>query len=122
MKYRILIADDLRDNADSLALLLQAMGNEVAVAYGGAEAVRMVESFAPHLVFLDLGMPEVDGYEACRRIRAHAWGRDVVVIALTGWGEKNYRRRTNDAGFDHHIVKPLDAATLEGLLETLSRE
>ncbi len=122
VKYRILIADDLRDNADSLALLLQAMGNDVAVAYGGEEAVRMVESFAPDVVFLDLGMPDVDGYEACRRIRAHAWGRDVVVIALTGWGEKNYRRRTNEAGFDHHIVKPLDAATLEGLLETLARE
>ena len=122
VKYRILIADDLRDNADSLALLLQAMGNEVAVAYGGAEAVRVVESFAPDVVFLDLGMPEVDGYEACRRIRAHAWGRDVVIVALTGWGEKNYRRRTNEAGFDHHIVKPLDTNTLEGLLANLARE
>jgi signal transduction histidine kinase len=118
-KYRILIADDMRDNADSLALLLQAMGNEVAAVYGGEEALEKIETFAPDLVFLDLGMPEVDGYETCRRIRAQACGCNVVLVALTGWGEKNYRLRTNEAGFDHHFVKPLDTEKLERLFETL---
>ena len=120
LHHRILVVDDLRDNADSLALMLQAMGHNVAVAYGGEEAVHKVESFTPKLVFLDLGMPDVDGYEACRRIRAMSAGADVILVALTGWGEKNYRRRTDEAGFNHHIVKPLDMDTIEGLLESLS--
>ena len=119
--YRILVVDDMADNADSLALLLRAMGNEVGVAYGGEEALRAAEKFRPELAFVDLGMPEMDGYETCRRMRAARWGRDLVLVALTGWGEKNYRRRTTEAGFDHHIVKPLDTDTLESLLASIER-
>ncbi|HXC39760.1 MAG TPA: response regulator [Burkholderiales bacterium] len=114
--FRILVADDLRDSADSLGLLLKAMGNEVCIVYGGAQAVEAAGTFRPDLVFLDLGMPEVDGYEACRRIRSAPGGGRVVIIAQTGWGQEQDRRRTNEAGFDHHMVKPIDGQALEALL------
>ena len=121
-KYRIVVADDLRDSADSLQLLLQAMGHEVQVAYDGEQALGAVEAFAPDLAFIDLGMPNVNGYQACRRIREQPWGQRVVLIALTGWGEENDRRRTREAGFDHHVVKPLDPTTLEALIDTLEQQ
>ena len=118
---RILVVDDLRDGADSLALLLETMGHSVRVAYDGEEALTIGASFLPEVALLDLGMPEVNGYELCRRVRAAPWGRAMTLIAQTGWGQDEDRRRTRAAGFDHHIVKPIDLDVLNALLVRASR-
>ena len=111
-RWRILVADDLADSAESLALLLETMGHTVRVAYDGEEALAIGESFRPEVALLDLGMPRLNGYEACRRLRSLAWGRDTTLVAQTGWGQSEDRRRTQDAGFDHHVVKPVDVDRL----------
>ncbi|MEO8525069.1 MAG: PAS domain-containing protein [Caldimonas sp.] len=118
-RRRILIADDLRDSADSLALLLETMGHEVHVAYNGEEAFQAIEALRPEVALLDLGMPKMSGYDVCRRIRGLPWGRRVTLIAQSGWGQDEDRRRTRDAGFDHHIVKPIDTKALDALLRSL---
>jgi len=112
---RILIADDLPDAADSLALLLQAMGHAVDVAYDGEHALRRAEDLRPDVVLLDLGMPRLTGYEVCRRIRAAPWGAGTVLIAQSGWGQAQDRARTREAGFDHHVVKPVQVEALTPL-------
>ncbi len=114
--YRILIVDDNRDNAESLARLLQLMGYETAIAYDGVSAVDSAETFRPFAVLLDLGLPGLDGYEVARRIRAQSWGKDVTLVAATGWGSADDRRRSREAGFDHHMVKPVDLDELAKLL------
>jgi PAS domain S-box-containing protein len=113
---RILVADDNRDGADSLALVVEAFGCEVRTIYDGAGAVRETEAFRPHAVFLDLGMPGLDGLEAARRIRALPGGDRVLLIALTGWGQERDRVATRDAGFDAHVVKPADPLALRALI------
>jgi PAS domain S-box-containing protein len=115
-KRRVLVVDDLRDNADSLSLVLQAMGHEVQVAYDGEQALLAAEQFRPDVALVDLGMPNVDGYEVCRRIRARPWGHTVLLVAQTGWGQEFDRRRTAEAGFDHHLVKPVRWDVIESLL------
>lgn len=115
-KRRLLIVDDLRDSADTLATLLTMMGHEVHTAYDGEQAIAAAEQFRPDAVLLDIGMPKLNGYEACRRIRKQPWGRTMFLIAVTGWGQDDDRRRTAEAGFDHHMVKPLDPALLNRLL------
>lgn len=117
---RILVADDLRDSADTLALALEAMGHEVRVAYDGVEALRLGAGFLPHVALLDLGMPAVDGLETCRRIRAAPWGAAVVLIAQSGWGREADRVRTREAGFDHHLVKPIHPGALVPLLDAVA--
>jgi CheY-like chemotaxis protein len=97
---------------ESLTMLLELQGHEVATARDGLEAVDMAERFHPDLVLLDLGLPRLDGYGACRRIREQPWGRDPKVIALTGWGREGDRRRTEEAGFDDHLVKPVTPSVL----------
>lgn len=109
---RILVVDDNRDVLESLTMLLELQGHEVATARDGLEAVDMAERFHPDLVLLDLGLPRLDGYGACRRIREQPWGRDPKVIALTGWGREGDRRRTEEAGFDDHLVKPVAPSVL----------
>jgi PAS domain S-box-containing protein len=116
-KYRILIVDDTRDSADSLAMLLRTHEHEVHVAYGGEDAIVLAEKHRPNIVLLDLGMPLVDGYETCCRIRAQEWAGNVVIVAQTGWGQPEDRRRAQAAGFDHHMVKPLDFVELTKLLQ-----
>ncbi len=106
-RRRILVVDDSRDSADSLAMLLRLMGHETRVAYDGRAALEAAERWRPHVVLLDLGLPEVDGLEVCRRLRAAPWGRRVRVAALTGWGQEQDRRRSHEAGFDAHLVKPV---------------
>ncbi len=118
-RRRVLIADDLRDSADSLAMLLESMGHEVHVAYDGAEALQAIETLRPEVALLDLGMPKMSGYDVCRRIRAMPWGREPTLIAQSGWGQDEDRRRTHDAGFDHHLVKPIDPGPLDALLRSL---
>jgi CheY-like chemotaxis protein len=114
---RILIADDNRDGADSLALVLRAYGHEVVTAYDGARAVREVRTFRPDVVLLDLGMPFMNGFEAARQIRATPEGRSVVLVAVTGWGQQKDREQTRDAGFDAHLVKPVDTSDIQHLVQ-----
>ncbi|MFO0808523.1 MAG: PAS domain S-box protein, partial [Gemmataceae bacterium] len=106
-KYRLLVVDDLKDSADSLAMLLKMLGHEVHTAYDGEDAIIAAEKFHPEVVLLDIGMPKLDGHDACRRIRQEPWGKGMYVVALTGWGQEDDRRRTEDAGFNHHMVKPV---------------
>lgn len=113
---RILVVDDNRDGADSLALLLEGLGHDICTAYDGKEALDVAERFRPDVVLLDLGLPKLDGYETCRRLQAQPWGRTAIRIALTGWGQDDDRRRSREAGFHHHMVKPVDLATLVRLL------
>ncbi len=115
----VLVADDLPDAAESLAHLLMAMGHEVHVAFDGAQALVLAERHRPDVALLDLGMPVQDGYATCRRIRAQDWGHAMVLIAQTGWGQPQDRLRTRDAGFDHHLVKPISLAALTSLLALL---
>lgn len=113
---RILVVDDNEDGAQSLAMLLELRGNEVQTAYDGPQALEAVARFHPDVVLLDIGMPTLDGYETVRQLRARPDSRDALIIALTGWGQEEDRRRSREAGFDHHLVKPVDLGVLEGLL------
>lgn len=113
---RILIADDNRDVVESLALLLERMGHHLERVYDGLEAVELAERRRPDLALLDIGMPKLDGYEACRRIRGQPWDRGMLIIALTGWGQEDDRRRSQAAGFDRHLVKPVVPSNLLPLL------
>ena len=117
--FRILVVDDNRDAADTLCLLLELWGNETHAASDGAQALREVERLEPDVVLLDIGLPDISGLEVCRRIRAEPWGKHVTLFALTGWGQEEDRRRAKEAGFDQHIVKPVEPAALEQLLATL---
>ena len=118
-RYRLLIADDNRDGADSLAMLLQVLGHDVETAYAGDQAVDVAQQMRPDAVLLDIGMPRLNGYEACRLIRSEPWGREMVLIAVTGWGQEEDRRRTREAGFDLHLVKPVDSADLLKVLASV---
>jgi CheY-like chemotaxis protein len=113
---RILGADDNRDAADSLGLLLQLSGNAVRIAYGSQEALRLADEFRPDTALLDIGMPEMNGCDLARSLRGQAWGERILLIAVTGWGQEEDRRRTREAGFDAHLVKPVDHAVLLRLL------
>jgi PAS domain S-box-containing protein len=117
---RILVVDDNRDSALSLGMLLQLMGNRVRTAHDGLEAVQAAENFRPDVVLLDLGLPKLNGYEVARHIRGQPWGGDIVLIAVTGWGQEEDRRRSMAAGFNLHMVKPLEPAALEKVLANLS--
>ena len=119
-KHRILIVDDNRDSADSLSMLLQLTGNETYTAHDGVEAMAAIEKHRPEVVLLDIGLPKLDGHEVCRRVREQPWGKDIVVIALTGWGQEDDRRRSEEAGFNGHLVKPVDYDKLLELLSTLT--
>jgi CheY-like chemotaxis protein len=119
--HRILIVDDNRDSADSLGLMLRMMGNDTSTAYDGEEAVTAATAFRPDVILLDIGLPKLNGYEACRRIREQPWDKGIVLIALTGWGQADDIRRSHQAGFDHHMVKPVDPNTLMTLLAGLER-
>jgi DNA-binding response OmpR family regulator len=113
---RILVVDDNRDAAESLSLMLTLMGNEVRTAFDGYAALTAADDFRPEVVLLDIGLPALDGYEVCRRMRQQDWSRDVLIVALTGWGQDEDRRRSERAGFDHHLVKPVEMKDLGPLL------
>lgn len=116
---RLLVVDDNQDAANSLAMLLQLHGHEVRVAYNGTAALELAQAYTPDVVFLDIGMPGMDGYEVARRLRSLPGMANVMLAALTGWGQQEDRRRTAEAGFDHHLVKPPDPQILEALLADL---
>jgi signal transduction histidine kinase/ActR/RegA family two-component response regulator len=117
--HRILVVDDNPDSAESLARLLQHAGNETQVAQDGMEAIERAAAFRPDVILLDIGLPKLNGYDACRRIREQPWGKDMVLVALTGWGQEDDRRRSRDVGFDHHLVKPVEPGDLMKLLSLL---
>jgi CheY-like chemotaxis protein len=117
---RVLVVDDNRDAADSLGALLRMMGANVQIAHDGREAVETFDAFRPAAVFLDLGMPVMDGFEAARLIRSRPYGNDVMLIALTGWGQEQDRRRTEAAGFTVHMAKPADLESLRAVLSSIS--
>jgi signal transduction histidine kinase len=119
VKRRILLADDNSDALESLATLLELGGHEVVTASNGALALECAERHRPEVVLLDIGMPMLDGYEVARRIRVQPWGQKITLVALTGWGQDSDRRRSREAGFDSHLVKPLDMDKLTELLEKL---
>jgi CheY-like chemotaxis protein len=118
-KCRILVVDDNRDSADSLATLLKVIGYDTHTAYDGDEAVTTARTFSPEVVLLDIGMPKVDGYHACHRIREESGGKEMFLVALTGWGQDEDRRRAEEAGFNHHMVKPVEVDALLTLLAKL---
>jgi PAS domain S-box-containing protein len=113
---RILIVDDNRDSADSLAMLLEITGNQTYLAHDGVEALESIENYHPEVVLLDIGLPKLDGHEVCRRVREQPWGKDIRIIALTGWGQEEDRRKSEEAGFNGHLVKPVDYDKLLALL------
>ncbi len=119
VRRRILVADDNVDAAESLAMLLTLQGNEVRTAHDGARALAAAAEFRPQVVLLDIGMPKLNGYEVCRRIRALPWGKEPYVVALTGWGQDDDKRRSQEAGFDRHLVKPVDPEALARFFEKL---
>lgn len=119
VKHRILVVDDNRDSAESLAAVLRLFGNDVELAHDGEEAVRKAEALLPEIILMDVAMPRLNGLEATRRIRSQAWGHDIRVVAVTGWGQETDRERTAAAGCDGHLVKPVDLEELTGLLAEL---
>jgi CheY-like chemotaxis protein len=117
---RVLVVDDNEDAAESLGALLRILGADVRVALDGRTAVEMFDAFHPAAVFLDLGMPDMDGYEVAHQIRSRPDARDTVLIALTGWSQERDRRRTAEAGFNRHLAKPADLQTLQSVLTSLA--
>ena len=116
---RILVVDDNVDSANSLCQLLALLGNEVRTANDGEAGVEVAAQFRPDVVLMDIGMPKRNGYEAARCIREHPWGEGIVLVALTGWGQEDDRKKSSDAGFNHHLVKPVDTDALMKLLAGL---
>jgi CheY-like chemotaxis protein/anti-sigma regulatory factor (Ser/Thr protein kinase) len=116
---RILVVDDHRDSARSMAKVLSLRGNEVRMAHDGIEAVEAAEDFRPDVVLMDVGMPRRNGYDATRAIRERDWGRSISIIALTGWGQEGDRVQSREAGCNGHLVKPVDFQELEKLLNAL---
>jgi len=118
-RRRILVVDDKRDSAISMAMLLRITGNETRTAHDGLEAIEVADEFRPDVILMDIGMPKLNGYDACRRIRVEPWGRQITIIALTGWGAEKDRQLSSEAGFTSHLVKPVDPDELETILARL---
>jgi CheY-like chemotaxis protein len=113
---RIVVADDNEDSARSFAMLLSFSGHEVRIAHDGVQALDTMREFRPDVAFLDIGMPQLSGYEVAERVRAEPWGREMKLIALTGWGQADDKVRARSAGFDRHLLKPVDPADVDRLL------
>jgi len=115
----ILVVDDHEDSAVSIALLLTRKGNHVEVAYDGRQAIEIAETLRPQVILLDISLPGLSGYEVAGRMRQRPWGRDVVLVAMTGLSGAWERRRSLSAGFDHHLVKPIDTKALYAILASI---
>jgi signal transduction histidine kinase/ActR/RegA family two-component response regulator len=113
---KVLVVDDNVDSATSLGLMLRLMGHDSRTAHDGLQAVDVAGSYRPDVVLLDIGLPKLNGYDVARRIREQPWGKEMKLVALTGWGQDEDKRQAKEAGFDHHMVKPVDPAALEKLL------
>jgi CheY-like chemotaxis protein len=114
-----LVADDNRDAAESMSMVLRLMGNDVRTVHDGVQAVEEASAFRPDVILLDIGMPRMNGYDAARRIREQGWGKNMVLVALTGWGQEDDKRLASEAGFDQHFTKPVNPADLEQLISGL---
>jgi len=120
---RIMVVDDNHDGADMLALTLSILGHQVSTLYEPLKAVAAAESFRPDIAFLDIGMPELNGYELAALLRAQPWASQLTLVALTGWGQEESRQRSAAAGFDEHLVKPVELETIERICRgALARE
>lgn len=117
---RILVVDDNRDSAMTLGMMLKLMGNDIYTVHDGLAAVEAAEQFRPDMILLDIGLPKLNGYDACRHIRQQPWSSGMQIVALTGWGQDEDRRRSKEAGFDHHLVKPADIRSVQEILATVS--
>jgi CheY-like chemotaxis protein len=113
---RVLVVDDNRDSAMSLAMMLKLMKIETKTAHDGLEAIEVAAEYRPDLILLDIGMPRLNGYDTARQIRQQLWGKNIVIVALTGWGQDEDRRKSEEAGFDAHMTKPIEPAALDRLL------
>jgi CheY-like chemotaxis protein len=118
VRRRVLIVDDNPDVLEGLCRLVTRLGNEVRRAHDGLQALEVGREFQPDVVLMDLGMPNLNGYDAARRMRKEPWGRDVALVATTGWGQDEDRRRSAEAGFDRHLVKPVSMDVLREVLQT----
>jgi CheY-like chemotaxis protein len=118
-KRRLLVVDDNRDAAESMSMLLEMWGHEVAFAYDGPSALETAEQWQPEAVFLDIGLPGMDGYEVAARLRELPQAKDAVLIAVTGYGQEDDRLRSRRAGIDHHLVKPVAPDALRNLIDSL---
>jgi CheY-like chemotaxis protein len=119
---RILIADDNRDAAEALSQFLARTGHSIFLAYDGRQAIELANQLKPEVAVLDIGMPEIDGYEVARRLRAEAWSARLVLVAVTGWGQAHDKNEAFAAGFNHHFTKPIDPGRLESLLAEVNQE
>jgi CheY-like chemotaxis protein len=118
---RVLIVDDNKAAADLLSMVVKSLGNEVRTANNGEEALTVASEFCPDVIFMDLGMPHMNGYEAASQIRTTTWGGEIVLVALTGWGQEEDRRRTKEAGFDFHLVKPAEPIAIQEVLKQVKQ-
>lgn len=121
-RFRILVVDDNHDSALSQAMMLSIMGHETRTAHDGESAVSTAESFLPDVVLLDIGLPLLNGYEVAQRIREQPWGVSMFLIAVTGWGQDEDRQRSAEVGLNVHMVKPVEPAVLEKLLDELAQD
>ena len=119
---RVLLVDDNADSSEPLSLLLQAKGHDTRVAVDGEEALELADEFRPNCVVLDLGLPGIDGYEVARRLRDRPYGESLILVALTGWAGKDVRRKAAQAGFDYHLVKPVNWEELEHIVTAVSAQ
>ena len=117
-RAKVLVVDDSIDTAESLRLLLTAAGHEVKTAHTGPDALALALSFAPNAVLLDIGLPELDGHQVAQQIRDQSPNENMLLVALTGYGQESDRQRSLDAGFDHHLVKPANFQALQDILAT----
>lgn len=113
---RVLVVDDNLDSAETIALMAQLWGHDVRTAHNGQAALELAEDYRPEVVLLDIGLPGMDGFEVAKRLRAQEWMVGVMLVAMTGYGQEEDRRRSREVGFDHHMVKPIDPGALQALL------
>jgi len=121
-RCRVMVVDDIQDVAMSMSRWVRLLGHEVRVAFDGATAIKMAAEFRPAVILLDIGMPDMNGYEVARALRATSWGRQIKLVAVTGWGQEADQRRSAEAGFDRHMTKPVDPNALEAYLDSMARE
>ncbi len=116
---RVLVVDDNVDSAKTMGWMMEMFGNQVHLAYTGPEALKEAQEFKPHLVLMDIGLPGINGYEVCQTMRRMPELEDAVIVAQTGWGEREHKEMSKEAGFDHYLVKPIEMGALKKLVDTI---